>query len=419
MAQLPGVTLRPAQEDDLSQIVNLDRLAFSPLSSNEEIERDWFHGAITLPDRQLFLAIEDATGQGVGSYAQIDFEIWFEGGSFPAMGLAAVAVAPHRRGQRVARLMLEHALEMAKAQHLPLMTLYPFQHGFYRKLGWAWVERTHQYRVSTRHIPAFQERANILPFNPSQQQVLQSVYEKAATRHNGWFQRRPWQWEDKLKTGNGREIYSYSEAGEVQGYLILQFAYLEPPYKLLVVVVQEWVALTASAYRGILGFLGSLRDQVSTVVWNTFPSDIFPHLLKEQRRDPALPSTSFEFGITHRFGEIGGGFMWRLVDLERAFELRPIRSGEPFALAFQVTDPVFGERAIAAEFSNNHMTSLEQAPASTLKTSIEHLTELFFGVRRATDLFWMGEIEYEGDPTLLQKLDTAWQATPPFCWDFF
>ncbi len=75
----------------------------------------------------------------------------------------------------------------------------------------------------------------------------------------------------------------------------------------MAVVVREWVAQTAEAYRGIVGFLASLRDQVSTVIWNTDSEDPLPHLLKEQQQDPALAGSSFDFGLTHRFGEIGAG----------------------------------------------------------------------------------------------------------------
>ncbi|QZZ19257.1 GNAT family N-acetyltransferase [Leptothermofonsia sichuanensis E412] len=418
MAEFPKFTVRSAQDSDLTQVVNLDRLSFAPLSSDEEIKQEWFADGISLPGRKFFLAIETETGEGVGGYAQLDLRIWFEQQAFPAMGIAAVAVAPHRRGQRIARLMLEHALTMGQEQNLPLIALYPFQHGFYRKLGWAWVEQMHQYRVSARYIPGFRERSQIFPYHPDHQSSLQSVYDQAASHHNGWFQRQSWQWESRLKPAKGREIYCYGHGTELTGYVILQFTHL-PSQVALSVVVQEWVALSAEAYRGILGFLASLRDQVSTIVWNTYPADPFPHLLQEQRQDPGLASTSFEFGLVHPFGAIGGGFMWRLVDLKQAFALRPIRSGESFALTFQVTDPVLGNRAIAAEFSNQRMTSLKQPTSTVIYTSIAHLTELFCGVRRATDLLWTGEIEYEGELTLLSQLDRAWQAEPPFCWDFF
>jgi predicted acetyltransferase len=422
---MPEITLRPVQDGDLPQLVNLNRLAFAPLCSNTDLERDWYGGRLDLPDRRIFLAVDDPSGQAIGGYAQLDLHSFFQAQVFPVMGITAVAVAPHRRGQKIARLMLDHALQEARSRQIPIVMLYPFQHGFYRRLGWAWVERMHQYRVSTRQLPLYQQRSQVVPYTPSQHQTaLQAIYQQAAVQHNGWLQRQSWQWQNRLKPDNGKEIYCYIDAGELLGYVILQFTQLDPPRNILAVVVQEWVALTNPAYRGIVGFLASLRDQVLTVVWNTYPADPFPSLLHEQRRDPALTSVPFEFGFAKHFGEIGGGFMWRLVDLETAVHLRPVQPTEPFILTFEVTDPVLGDRSISIQFLNGQMQLVSQTAPVVIQTSVEHLTELFCGVRRAIDLQWTGEIIVTGThlqdaDRVLHQLDSAWQATPPFCWDFF
>ncbi|MBD2021239.1 GNAT family N-acetyltransferase, partial [Leptolyngbya sp. FACHB-36] len=331
-----NITLRLAQDEDLNHVARLDRLAFAPLRANADVIRDWYPQGLELPDRTQFLAVEATTNQAVGAYVQIDLELLLQQKRFPTLGLAGVAVAPERRGQRVARRMIEHALETGRSHQYPLAMLYPFQHGFYRKLGWAWVGRSHQYRVSTTHLPRYSEPQSfatagltgIFPYDATQQQALQTVYQTAAVQHNGWIQRREWLWDSLLKPKTGREIYTYVEAGALLGYVVLQFTQLPDR---LAVVVREWVALTSTAYRSILGFLASLRDQVSTIVWNTFAEDPFPHLLSEQRRDPSLSAAPFEFGLTHAFGEIGGGFMWRLVDVQRAFEQRPVQAIDPFA----------------------------------------------------------------------------------------
>ncbi len=420
MKSLPGITLRPAENNDLSQVANLDRLAFAPLQATEVVEREWYEGSIDLPGRQIFVTVEDATELICGSYTQFDLELFFEGQEFPVMGIGGVAVALHRRGQKLARLMLEHAVESAKSRQVPLMMLYPFQHGFYRQLGWAWVEQVLQYRVAVAQLPAYPERSRILPFHPSHHsQALPQVYRQSALQHNGWLQRQDRHWQRRLKPQAGREIYVYVEAEKVLGYLIFQFGVGEPQPGQTSVKVQEWVALTPTAYRGILGFLSSLRDQVTTVIWNTDAADPFPHLLKEQWRDRAIANPPFEFGLVHRFGETGGGFMWRLVDLVAAFELRPIQPGEAFALTFQVTDPILEAQTITIEFAEGQMICMKQQASTRLKISIEHLTALFSGMRRSQDLWWTGEIELEGDREVLHQLDAAWQAAPPFCWDFF
>jgi predicted acetyltransferase len=420
MTQIPGITLRPAEDGDLPQIVKLDRLSFAPLSTDAEIEQEWYGQGMALPDRALFVAEQGMTGLAVGSYAQLSLNLCFEKQVLPAMGLSAVAVAPHFRGQGLAQLLIEHAIAEAQAQQLPLMMLYPFQHGFYRKLGWAWVGRSQQYRIAARHLPAYAERSYMVPYDPFQHEpVLQALYQRAALKHNGWLNRWDWQWQSRVKPVTGREVYCYAEAGEPLGYVIVQFARLEPPQNILAAIVQEWVATTPAAYRSIVGFLASLRDQVSTIVWNTYSDDPFPHLLREQRRDPALSSVPSDFGWTHHLGTINAGFMWRLVDLEAAFRLRPIAAQPSFQLTFQLTDPILGDRAITADFADGHMHPTTQPAATVIQTSIEHLAELFCGFRRSRDLLWTGELELEGDQSVLSSLDHAWASTPPFCWDFF
>lgn len=418
---LPGITLRLAQPDDLTQIVNLERLAFAPMRSNAEIERDWFPKGINPPGRQQFLAVEDLTGLGVGVYTRLDLQLYLEGKEFPTAGIAGVAIAPEGRKQRIARFLLEHALINARDQQTPLMMLYPFQHGFYRQLGWAWVGRSHQYAVDCRYLPVYPERFGMIPYDEAQhQQAIQEAYQQSATRHNGWLKREADQWQARLKPEDGREIYCYVEEGKLLGYVIFKFDRPETPlFNTLAVVIQEWVALSADAYRGIIGFLAALQDQVTVVIWNTYPEDPFPHLLKEQQRYRVPGQTSSLFGLAHRFGEMGGGFMWRLVDLETAFQLRPIQPGTSFSLTFKVDDPILGEQTRSMKFTSEQMLPLSRPASAVIKTSIEHLTAMFCGLRRSTELVWTREIEFEGDRAILQKLDAAWQTTPPFCWDFF
>ncbi len=78
----------------------------------------------------------------------------------------------------------------------------------------------------------------------------------------------------------------------------------------------------------------------------------------------------------------------------------------------QVLDP--SDQALSGALSGNL-----QDGSSVVKMSIEHLTALFFGVRRATELAWTEEIELEGDRQLLTHLDAAWQSDAPFFWEFF
>jgi len=418
MLNLPDFTIRAAAESDRAQFINLGRLAFDLARSQADVEKEVQDEPLNPPGGQAWV-LADQAGNLAGRYRHLELALFFQGIEFPMAGVAGVAVAPERRGQKIAQGLIEHALKLFHKQQIPLSMLYPFQHGFYRKLGWAWVGETHQYRVSSRHLPLYTERVNVVPYRGDLEASIKAVYHKAAQQHNGWLQREPNRWKGYFKPEGGEEIYCYAEAGDLLGYMVIEFTHLEPTKTQWAIAVQEWVALTAGAYRGLIGFLASLRDQFTTIVWNTNPQDPFPHLLSEQRYDPALPPQPFEFGLTHRFGAIGGGFMWRLVDVVKALELRPTHPGDPFAIAFHIIDPVLGNQQISIEFVEQKMYCMQQSAATRITLSVEHLTQLFCGMRSASELQWLGEIEVEGDSALISKLDAAWQATPPFCWDFF
>lgn len=419
MINLSGFTIRRAEERDRRQFINLARLAFEPTRSQADLEKEMQDEPLNPPGGQGWVVEDNSSNHLTGRYRHLELALFFQGVEFPMAGVAGVSVAPERRGQKIAQAMIEHALKQFRQQQIPLSMLYPFRHGFYRKLGWAWVGETRQYRVSARHLPLYPERVQVVPYQAELEASIKAVYHQAAQQHNGWLQREPNRWKGYFKPEGGREIYGYVEAGALLGYVVVEFTHLEPTKTQWAIVVQEWVVLTATAYRGLIGFLASLRDQVTTVIWNTNPQDPFPHLLSEQRCDPAVPNPPFEFGFIPRFGEIGGGFMWRLVDVVKALELRPINPGEPFAIALHIIDPILGNQQITVECVDQKMVCTQQNASTLLTLSIEQLTVLFSGMRSASELHWLGEIDIEGDPTLLAQLDAAWKTTPPFCWDFF
>jgi predicted acetyltransferase len=419
MTDSSPLILRPAAETDREQVINLSRLSFMPMTGLAEVLHEWVDRPISPAGRPSWVAVNPHSNAIVGRYRHLDLTVFFQGATLPIAGVGSVSVSIEHRGQKVAGQMLEHALQHFRDRQIPLSMLYPFQHGFYRSLGWAWVDAPYQYRVATRHLPCYPERVHITSVQAADQAAVQSVYDQAAPLHNGWLIRQPWHWEEFFKPEGGYELYHYVEAGSCQGYVAISFKRLEPAKGTWTIVVEEWVALTAAAYRGILGFLASLRDQIETIIWNTHAADPFPHLLKEQRLNPLLHPASFEFGFTDGLGAIGGGFMWRLVDVAKALELRPIHTVDPFEIGFQIADPVLGDQKITVEFRDRAMQCSQQPASTVIQLSIEHLTVLFCGVRSAQDLLWTGEIAVDGDASLLAKLDAAWQATPPFCWDFF
>lgn len=419
MTHAANYTFRPVEERDRQAFLNLSRLAFMPMTPLAEMEKEFGESPINPVGRKGWV-VADATGTLLSGYRHYEYLQYFAGVPFPMAGVSSVAVAVERRAQGVAQWMLSQALNQFREQDIPLSMLYPFRHSFYRKLGWAVAGQSHQYRISSRALPLYAERSHIIAYQQHHQLALKTLYNEVARQQNGWVQRGSWQWEKFFKPVGGRELYLYQTKASLLGYAVLEFVKLEPEKDQLAVIVREWVAQTPAAYRGIVGFLGTLRDQVTTIVWNCPPDDPFPHLLTEQRWDPALTLPHLNFNFMRLFGFISGGFMWRLVDPQAAIALRPVSSATPFQLSFHITDPVFGEERFTVAFEAGKAHLVPQPANTILKTSVDHLAELFSGLRRSQQLYWTGELELEGnDDRILSQLDATWNTQPPFCWDAF
>lgn len=437
MVTMQQLLIRRAISEDLPEVVRLIRLAFAPQRSDLQVQQDWFGQGLDLPDRQRWVAVDFTRDAVIGTYTTIDFQVSVLGTAMPAIGLAAVAVAPEARGQRVAQSMLTQAIQQAQQNHIPMLMLYPFQHGFYRRLGWAWIGQMYQYAIAPAHLPRYTVPGQVLPLTATDRPAIEHTYQQAVQQHHGWLWRSAWQWDAYFKADvtadSGQTIFGYWQEAALQGYLVLQFQVRPLLYgNAPIVVVREWVALTSEAYRGLLTFLRGLRDQFSVLLWNTDCQDPFPHLLQQQDRVLLPHQDRNLMGFNHRLGELTSGFMWRLVDLVQAFHRRSIQPVDPFCLRFHVRDEILGDRTLEVNFHDRTMTAHllsqgEFAPSAIDQTSvqaeatlsIEHLTALFAGVRRVRDLLWIGDLDWKGDPSYQETLDRAWQAPIPSCWDFF
>ncbi|MBD2326840.1 GNAT family N-acetyltransferase [Alkalinema sp. FACHB-956] len=416
-------SLRLAEDADLPTIARLSRFAFVPTQSDQQVQEGWFSQGVQLPDRRRWVVTEAQTDRVVATYAELELQIACLGSVIPAIGLGGVAVAPECRGQSIAHWMLTQAIHQAQAQQVPLLMLYPFQHGFYRSLGWGWVGQVYQYPIAPQHLPKYPRSGTVQPITPRERPAVQALYQQVALQNNGWLLRSDLQWEAWFQPLPGQDFWGYWEGETLLGYVLLGVEQQAIYGTKAIAVVREWVAVNPAGYRGILAFLRSLRDQFSLLIWHTHSADPFPHLLQQQ--DRVLPQghdrTLLRF--SHRLGEIGSSFMWRLVDCQAALTSRPVQPTAPFSLALQVQDAILGNSQWWVDCADGRMTctplrSRAAAPA-ILTLSIEHLSVLFAGTRTVEDLLWTEEVQWQGDRTILTHLTQAWQGPPPFCWDFF
>ncbi len=407
-----SLTIRPARFEERDALARLSHLAFAPSKPFAEIRERYKRDDQIVPTTTV--AEED--GRLYGKYALLDYQCFLAGKSLPIAGIAGVAVAPEGRGRGVATGLMHHALKAMQQQVYPLSMLYGYRHGFYRRLGWACVGAVYRYRVSTRDLPRFSEAREVVPLDPvADREAIEQLYAREAPTHNGWLVREEHHWRDYFEEEHYK-LFGYWVGRTLEGYLVMCYEPEPASSEIAHIAVREWVACSGRAYRGLLGFLAAQRDQVDAVTWDSDAHDPLPKLLQEQRGAHDRTIRTF---LGSGFGVIHSSFMWRIVDLDAAFNGRPIQSTANFSINLEVHDPVLGivRRTLGVEDHQLHLDA--QSARTTVKLSVERLTQLWCGYWNAQDAHRCAQLEVEGDPAPLALLDQAWQTAPPFCWDFF
>lgn len=130
---------RPVDDDDVFH--EFVGYAFAPeRGPDRELDEDG-------PDppwqrRGLYLE-GDETPVSVASYFELDARL--RNVTVPTAGISTVATPPEHRRQGYVRALLTEMLRETRAEGLPFTALWPFEHPFYRKLGWGTAHRL--YRV--------------------------------------------------------------------------------------------------------------------------------------------------------------------------------------------------------------------------------------------------------------------------------
>jgi len=125
------------------------------------------------------------------------------------------------------------------------------------------------------------------------------------------------------------------------------------PWK-LVLTINEFVALTPDAHRGLTGYLHGLRDQAVELVMSTPPDAPWAAELG----DAANLRGEMKLGVVRSSGHAGYGAMLRLVDVKSALESLPVASQARGELISDVRDAVVpsNDRAWRVHARDGHLT---------------------------------------------------------------
>ena len=335
----PALRYRAARRTDVESLVELSLRAYRV--SSAEARREFFsdHPRFDLRD----VRVGEREGELVASLVLYPFQAYVRGEKLPLTGIGSVAVSPEHRRRGVADALIRATLAEMRERGDAWSMLYSFRGDFYRRYGWGLVETPTMLSVPPALLPASDEAQRVRRLRTPDRLLVQALYERHA-KERGHFMlaRRPEWWERRLWGYEGEWVVYERKRGAIEGYLQLQVDSGDGPWK-LVLTVNEFVATTPEAHRGLTGYLNGLRDQAVEVVMATSPDAPWA----AQLGDAANLRGEMKLGVLRSAGHAGYGAMLRVLDVKAALEALPIAKDAHGEIVLDVRDAILpqNERA--------------------------------------------------------------------------
>ena len=351
--------------------------------------------------------VVEADGEVRAAAVAIPATWWFRGARHAVSAVAGVAVRPVDRRRGLASRLTRAILHADRAAGRPFSLLYPFQHGFYRRLGYGSVGLGHFWRLPIGHLPdAPSLRAHVRVLRVADRPLIGELFAHAVrTSPAGGLERPAGHWQRRLSQDDRWVVYE-DNAG-IGGYLAYRTA-------ANTLEVRELVAVHAAAERGLWAFVAAQVEQRAAVSYLAPVGQPLWAMLREPYMFEAQ---------THAFivGDVAGltmSFMARGVDWAAALGGRTMPAAVRGHLRVALDDPVFGPQVLALRIADGQATvepaSADAEPA--VRCEVATFSQLYCGALRATDARWYGLLE--GTDEAVDLLDQAFPPGPPFIHQF-
>lgn len=333
----------------------------------------------------------------VAGLALFERECLLNGVGLPAGLVAGVVVPPEHRRQGFAVAMLDEMLKECYARKLPLSLLFPYSIPFYNRLGYGIVSYAWYLEFPLDQLTDFDERSLVRRMTPEHLPAMQRLYEQERKKHNGWFNRSAWDWQENLMDLSGRRKWPRKvegmvipgEGDELLGYLTYTLANAEDGSQSRVLSIREWVndSTDPTGWRALAGFVAAQRAQAHFLRY-TAPLN-FPllHTLRERKTFRQRRATEFEFRDTLIYAS---GMMGRIIHLEEALRQRPYPQAITGECLIQMRDPQLpaNEAPHYLNVANGQATVACSQPAHPLPSAIADVrtwSEIYAGTLSAED----------------------------------
>ena len=315
----------------------------------------------------------------VGGYVLLPAGQFFGGRSVPIQAVAGVGVAPPWRRRGVAGALMNDLVTFSAEHGAALAPLQAATTRLYRRWGWEIGERSLRHRVRSSSLAALSGdgRAVASPAAPAVEALRRDVL----ARWDGPLDRPDWWLEVEWPAHHEHRSYGWMQGERLTGYT----RYVErsgQPLHWMNINVQELIAATPDALRGLLGLLGSNEAQTEEIVFSNSSLRPRSELLF------LLPDADKQIIVE---GQIC--WMQRIVNLQAAFRARGWPAHVRGRLDLEVADPVKGAAERCVLEVNNGEARLSAGGSGRVRCGIGMLSSWYSGTLRPHDAVRMSLLD--------------------------
>jgi predicted acetyltransferase len=411
-------TIKKIPNADIDQFIDIQADAYPGMGlvTREEKKRTCARILKTHDDPRLTDYGYYDQGRMLGTLRLSDFTMNLFGNLVLAGGGGALGVSLMHKRQHIAKRLMSFYFNHYRRRQSAMAVLWPFRPDFYRVMGAGLGLKIHQYRVKPADLPRGKHSRNVRWLENKDIPALNSCYNRWVSRTNGAIEStvlsRQISWEFNQK----QRWVGYVKSGRVMGYLLFTFQKSSDNWLDNTIQITELSYENRDVLLQLMTFLHTQFDQIGTIDIST-PDDDFHFLLS----DPRNGSGRLIPPLYHESHASGVGMMYRVINVERLFELMAERNfhGQSLRLGLTVTDTFLranhGRRVI--RFSKGRARIQKSTSPTQVEVKIDNsdFSSLIMGAVKFRSLYDYGLVTTSNDRYLDRLSSLFTTASRPFC----
>lgn len=230
-------------------------------------------------------------------------------------GVGQVAVDLLHKKEKVAKELIEAFLTMFLEKGVNMVALYPFRPDFYKKMGFGYGPKIHQFQFKPGSFPMSKSKFGLKYLTSADKEKVKHCYTRYVKNTHGMFIKTEVEL-DAMFSNPDNTLIGFEEGSQMSGYILFSFAKKsETNFVHNDLIIKEFIYESPEALLQLSNFLHTQADQVNRVVWNTQEENAHFFI-----QDPRNGSNHLIPSVYHESNTSGVGLMYRIINVKGIFE---------------------------------------------------------------------------------------------------